>query len=535
VSPISWDQFKKRLWVDPHLGVSLDVSRMNLTDAYLTEMQPRFAAAFQEMDALEKGAIANPTEDRRVGHYWLRDAGRAPDPETRSAIETTQRNVKDFVLRVHQGRVKPPKTDRFGSYLLIGIGGSALGPQLLAHAFASPKDKLRPHFLDNTDPDGMDQILALLRNEIRHTLVIVVSKSGGTPETRNGMVEVQDLYRRLDLDFGAHAVAVTGRGSALEAVAREERFLESFPMWDWVGGRTSLFSAVGLLPAALQGIPVDDLLAGARAMDERTRRPDLDMNPAALLAAAWHRAGNGRGDRDMVVLPYRDRLLLLSRYLQQLVMESLGKEKDRQGNVVHQGLVVYGNKGSTDQHAFIQQLREGPDNFFATFVETLADRKTESPEVEDGVTSGDYLLGLLLGTRRAFEEAGHPSLTITLPEVSPRAMGMLIALFERAVGLYASLIGVNAYDQPGVEAGKRAAKAVLDLQRTALLHLYASPEKAWRVEELAQALGADVDTETLFKILEHAAANPDHGVARVPGVTRWDASYRADRRGNQRG
>ena len=137
-------------------------------------------------------------------------------------------------------------------------------------------------------------------------------------------------------------------------------------MFDWVGGRTSITSAVGLLPGALIGCDIRDFLAGAAQMDAATREADLRRNPAALMAASWHVAGGGRGQRDMVVLPYRDRLEVFSRYLQQLVMESLGKRLNRNGEVVHQGIAVYGNKGSTDQHAYVQQLRDGVDNFFAT-------------------------------------------------------------------------------------------------------------------------------------------------------------------------
>src|SRR5262249_47545853 len=158
-------------------------------------------------------------------------------------------------------------------------------------------------------------------------------------------------YERLGLSFGAHAVAVTGEGSELDKFAITSGFLARFPMWDWVGGRTSELSAVGLLPAALQGIDVDRMLAGARAMDEATRSKETRKNPAALLALAWYSATGGAGKKDMVLLPYKDRLELFSRYLQQLVMESLGKRLDLAGNVVHQGIAVYGNKGSTDQHA----------------------------------------------------------------------------------------------------------------------------------------------------------------------------------------
>src|SRR5262249_53728476 len=159
-----------------------------------------------------------------------------------------------------------------------------------------------------------------------------------------------------------------------------------------------------------------------------------------------------------------DQLELFSRYLQQLVMESLGKEKDLAGRVVHQGITVYGNKGSTDQHAYVQQLRDGLNNFFVTFIRTLAERQGRSGppfEAEPEITSGDYLEGFLLGTRQALYESARESVTITLRDVSPRSIGVLIAIYERAVGLYASLIGINAYHQPGVEAGKKAAANVI--------------------------------------------------------------------------
>jgi glucose-6-phosphate isomerase len=332
-------------------------------------------------------------------------------------------------------------------------------------------------------------------------------------------------WRSSGLDFGPHAVAITREGSQLDARARAEGFLERFPMWDWVGGRTSETSVVGLLPAALQGIDIDGLLEGAAAMDATTRRSDPGRNPAALLALAWHIAGDGRGAKDMVVLPYRDRLILFGRYLQQLVMESLGKERDLEGRVVHQGLVVYGNKGSTDQHAFVQQLRDGVPDFFVTFIRVLRDRVGKSLEVQPGATSGDFLDGFLLGTRRALFESGRPSLTLTIPEISPRGLGMLIALYERTVGLYASLVGINAYHQPGVEAGKKAAAAVLDLQARVLAALGDPGDEGMTCEEMAVALGVPEEVETVFHVLEHLAANPDRGVARRPGPTPFDARY----------
>jgi glucose-6-phosphate isomerase len=339
------------------------------------------------------------------------------------------------------------------------------------------------------------------------------------------MLEAKAAWQTRGLAFARHAVAITQAGSALDREAEAQGFIERFPMWDWVGGRTSVTSAVGLLPAALQGVDVEDFLAGARAMDERTRRPELRRNPAALLALAWHAAGNGRGDRAMVVLPYKDRLLLLSRYLQQLVMESIGKEQDLEGRVVHQGLTVYGNKGSTDQHAFVQQLRDGRNDFFVTFVRVLRERVGASPEVAPGTTSGDFLDGLLLGTRRALHESGRPSLTLSIRELDARALGMLIALHERAVGLYASLVGINAYHQPGVEAGKKAASAVLDLQRRVERALAERGSAGATCEELAAAAGAPDEAETVLHLLERLAANPGRGVERRPAAAPWQAVF----------
>ena len=362
--------------------------------------------------------------------------------------------------------------------------------------------------------------------ELGQTLCLVISKSGGTKETRNGMLEAQAAYQRAGLQFGAHAVAVTGNGSELDQYAVKQGWLRRFPMWDWVGGRTSELSAVGLLPAALQGLDIDGMLAGACAVDELTRRPEVKSNPAALLALTWYYSGDGRGTKDMVVLPYKDRLVLFSKYLQQLIMESLGKELDLGGKVVNQGIAVYGNKGSTDQHAYVQQLREGLHNFFVTFIEVLRDRQSESMAVEPGVTSGDFLSGFYLGTRQALYEKGRESITLTVGEVSARTVGMLIALFERAVGLYATLVNINAYHQPGVEAGKKAAGAIISLQSKLSDYLATHGGTGFTVAKIAEEIGSD-DREAIFKILEHLAANPGRGVLKTAGATPFAATYRA--------
>jgi glucose-6-phosphate isomerase len=277
-------------------------------------------------------------------------------------------------------------------------------------------------------------------------------------------------------------------------------------MFDWVGGRTSELSAVGLLPAALQGIDIRAMLAGAKEMDQATRVSDLKRNPAALLALSWYCAGDGKGNKDMVVLPYKDSLYLFSRYLQQLVMESLGKEKDLDGNTVYQGIAVYGNKGSTDQHAYVQQLREGIPNFFATFIEVLEDRQGNSIELDPGITSGDYLSAFVQGTRAALYENHRDSITITVPKADARTVGALIALYERAVGLYASLVNINAYHQPGVEAGKKMAASILELQK-AIVQVLQSSGEPLDLAILAEKAGFPDEVEAVYKIVRHLDAN----------------------------
>ena len=520
---MTWNRFKEHRYEEASLGLALDISRIPFPDGYLASMEGRMQKAFADMAALEKGAIANTSEQRMVGHYWLRAPQLAPTPSIAQEITGTLAAIKSFAARVHSGALSGPKGP-FTHLLVVGIGGSALGPQFVSHALGQPaKDRLKLHFFDNTDPDGIDYVLSQIGADLVRTLVVVISKSGGTIETRNGQLEAAAAFKAAGLDFSRHFVAVTGAGSKLDLLAQKQGWLERFPMWDWVGGRTSELCAVGLLPAALQGIDIDAMLAGAAAADAVTRRTVTRENPAALLALMWYFATDGRGSKDMVVLPYKDRLLLFSRYLQQLVMESLGKELDLSGRVVNQGIAVYGNKGSTDQHAYVQQLREGVKNFFVTFIDVLKDRPAGRFEVEPGITSGDYLTGFYLGTRDALSEKDRWSITLTLSEVSPRMLGTVIALYERVVGLDATLGGIHANDQPGGEAGTKAASGVIALQGKLLAALKAAPGRALTADALAREVGGD--PETAFKILDHLAAN---GAVRKTALTPWfDSTYAA--------
>jgi glucose-6-phosphate isomerase len=185
-------------------------------------------------------------------------------------------------------------------------------------------------------------------------------------------------------------------------------------------------------------------------------------------------------------------------------MESLGKEHDLSGNVVNQGIAVYGNKGSTDQHAYVQQLRDGVNNFFATFIEVRRARDVASMDVDPGFTSGDYLQGFLRGTRKALADKGRESITLSIDEINAFSLGMLIGLFERAVGFYASLVNVNAYHQPGVEAGKKAATDFLK-QMAAIQAALPEGANGATAAELAAQTG--IDPEDAWHMLSHLAAN----------------------------
>jgi glucose-6-phosphate isomerase len=507
-----WQRF--RAWrVDvPGVGISVDVSRVRLPARSLPDMAPALSSGLAAMARLEQGAIANPDENRMVGHYWLRAPERAPTADIRTAVEQAQTAVRHFAQDVRAGVVMG-SGGSFRHVLHIGIGGSALGPQLVCAALARRDCGLEIHFLDNADPDGVRAALDRLTPELDRTLVSVVSKSGWTPTPMHVLREVRAAYDAARLPFPKHAVATTMPASALDRLAAQESWLARFPLWDWVGGRTSVTSAVGLLPLALHGGDVEGLLAGARIMDEATRTSDLQRNPAVLLALSWYWLTGGRGRRNMVVLPYRDRLGLLPRYVQQLVMESIGKELDRHGGVVHQGLTVYGNKGSTDQHAFVQQLHEGPDDFFVVFVLALRDDSEPRTDGPSGTaTLGDFLFGYAAAARNSLYERGRDSITICVPRVDAEAMGALIALFERAVGLYAELVDVNAYHQPSVD--KDAAGAIVALQDDLLSWM--AMNRPCAAEAIAAAVGRPADAETVYRLLERLALDGRRGVRRWP-------------------
>lgn len=521
-----WAAFRKNHYYFGDLGLGVDVSRMSFEPILLGDPGRGVESALNAMEKLEGGALANVDEQRMVGHYWLRAPQLAPEPAITAEIEQALKDIKTFVADVHRGAISPPKADGFFIVVVIGVGGSVLGPQMACRALTTGDDRMVLKYIDNTDPEGIDQLLTELDDALDQTMTVVMSKSGTTVETRNAMLEMAAAYGRAGLDFAKHAVAVTTGGSELDRLAQKDGWLRTFPIWDWVGGRTSLFSSVGLLPAALQGADIEELLGGARDCDKATRLRSVNENPAIPLAVLLHHAVHRRELSQMVVIPYADRLELFARYLQQLMMESLGKQDTRDGQAVHEGFAVFGNKGSTDQHSYVQQLVEGPNNFFAVFVNVLHKGSARDVSVEADVTCGDYLSAFWQGTRGALSANGRDSITLTLNELNARSVGILVALFERVVGLYAELSNINAYNQPAVEHGKQGADRVIALQRRILTHVHENPQSSWTAEELAAAL-AEPDVESVYHILSHLAASEDHPISRCSAPVGLDATFSA--------
>lgn len=442
--------------------------------------------AKEKMKAILSGKLVNDDEKRMVGHYWLRNPFLSPTKEIENAVLSCNKKIAEFV-----------SNHRYKYAIVCGIGGSSLGAEFISKCLEKDTDKTKLFFLDNTDPDGMDKVFNKVKDNLNNTLAVVISKSGGTIETRNAMLECENFYKSNNVDFASHAVCVTGENSKLYNIAKKNNWLDIFPMWDYIGGRTSVMSAVGLLPLSLQGIDTISFLKGASTCDK-------DEELALTMAKCWYSETKGKGGKTLVILPYKDSLSLFAKYLQQLIMESLGKEKDDNGNIVHQGLAVMGNKGTSDQHSYCQQLVAGPNNIFVTFIEVLKDRNGESINVGENSTSGDYLNAFMLGTKKALESHGKHTMTLSIPEVNEYYLGALISVFERAVSYYAAMININAYNQPAVEYGKKCAGELIELKNRAIAYL-AIEKTPKTAAEIAAAL--DADENDIYNLLLHQSFN----------------------------
>ena len=471
-----------------HPGFFLDLSGFYDGPEGLLIEQEAIDGALSSMASLVNGDIANPSEGRMVGHYWLRDPERAPDAEISAAIVESWKDLENFMTKVG---------DRFRHVVWAGTGGSSLGPQLIARAHRFQPGGRRIDFLDNCDPETYERVLAHV--ELSDTLFVIVSKSGRTSETMSALSFIEAECVKRGIDLSERIVALTTPNSALHQKAQNERWLATFPIWEWVGGRTSIFSSVGLLPLMLLGGDHRAFLEGAKLVDTWTYQSPLEENPALTLAASLSDSVDC-GWPNLAILPYNDRLELLGRYLQQLIMESIGKEVAIDGESDGKGLTVYGNKGTTDQHAFVQQLREGSDDAVVGFVEVLCDDVTNFHS-QLSVDTSDSLSAFLAGTRKALMDVDRYCFTLTLERLDEASLGGLIAFWERVVGFLGALWELNPYDQPGVEAGKIAAKDVLRLQA----HLLTAIESGDALTAHGWAMKLEEDEALCFHILRRLA------------------------------
>ncbi|CAA7601256.1 Glucose-6-phosphate isomerase [Acididesulfobacillus acetoxydans] len=369
--------------------------------------------------------------------------------------------------------------DRIDNFVVLGIGGSALGPQAVQLALnpyyfneLPVEERRRPrlYVLDNIDPSRFAHLLDML--DLHKTVFNVITKSGSTSETMAQFLIVRERLRQAcGADYANHIVVTTDheKGNLLP-IARREGYVR-FVIPAGVGGRFSELTPVGLLPAAVCGIDIGTLLAGALAMDQKIRESrGITVNPAQLMAGISHAAWR-EGKNVSVFMPYADSLKMMADWYAQLWAESLGKRLNREGQEVRLGQTPVKALGVTDQHSQVQLYAEGPDDKMFTFV-SVAHLGPEVPIPTDeslpesvrflgGHTLGELLAAEERATEYALTLAGRPHRRIILPEVNAYCLGQLLLLLEWETAYMGELLNINAFDQPGVEEGKRGTYALM--------------------------------------------------------------------------
>jgi len=423
------------------------------------------------------GEAINTSENRAVLHMALRGVGGSPTVQKQ--VRAMRKTMAAFTTKIHTEA-------RFKTIVHIGIGGSDLGPRLVADTFAAtcvPKMALR--FAENIDGASIKDALAGL--DAKTTLIVVVSKSFTTQETRmNGEAARAWLTKSLGDKAGDHLIAVTANRMGAESFGIPSQ--QIFDFWDWVGGRYSVWSAVGLsLQLAYGSKAFDECLKGAKRMDEHFRDQPLDDNLPVMLAMTgiWNR--NILGFTSQAVIPYARRIRKFSAFLQQLEMESNGKSATRDGTQT--GLtcpIIWGDEGTNGQHAFFQWLHQGTPGAPVDFIAVLTDHEDRpdhhaallancfaqsealmlgKPEYKVREDLGDIADVDRLAPQKTFP-GNRPSTTITLDDLSPFTLGHLIALYEHKVFVQGIIWNVNSFDQWGVELGKVLAKTILSEMAT---------------------------------------------------------------------
>lgn len=368
--------------------------------------------------------------------------------------------------------------DSFGQWfeaiVVVGIGGSSLGARAVADALLGPRWNLRSEekrehyprlfFLENADPESFQELLGII--DPRRTLFNVVSKSGSTAETMSQFLAIEEiLAEELDEDkLKGHLLFTTDPESGGLRRLAHELGVPALAVPPQVGGRFSVLSPVGLLPAAVTGIDLSALMDGAAAMVDRCRSSTLTENPAGVLATLLHAADTELGRPIHVMMPYGDRMRTMGLWFQQLWAESLGKAVDREGRTVESGPTPMAALGAVDQHSLLQLLMEGPQDKVVVFLRNRSPRaQVQIPRRHAEIESFGYLGGHELGelleverraTAEALRRAGRPSMTLQLERLDAAAIGELLMLLQIATVYAGALYGVDPLDQPGVELGK---------------------------------------------------------------------------------
>ncbi len=369
--------------------------------------------------------------------------------------------------------------NRFENVLVLGVGGSALGGMAMSEALLKPywnilseeerDNNPRIFFLDNIDPDQMCSLLNTLNLE--KTLVNVITKSGTTAETMaQYMIVANLLQEKLGDDYRKNIVVTTDKEIGLLRQLANQEGYKNFVIPDDVGGRYSVFSAVGLLPLALVGIDIDEIINGVKDMDLALKNTDIRHNIAAQCALIHYIYNTRKNKNILVMMPYSSRLKYVADWFVQLWAESLGKNIDNDGNKINTGLTPIKSVGVTDQHSQIQLFNEGPNDKIINFIRIEEfDNNIEIPKIFEYTGIG-YLGGKTINqlfnaeadaTKMALLDFSRPNITISLPKINGYYLGQLLYMLEVETAIAGALYNINAFDQPGVEQVKNYTYALM--------------------------------------------------------------------------
>lgn len=378
--------------------------------------------------------------------------------------------VKEFAAMVES---------RFENILILGMGGSALGGKAVCEALLPPywnfltkeqrNNYPRVFFLDNIDPDQMNALFKIL--DLKKTLVNVITKSGSTAEVMAQFMVVKDLMEKeLGDDYRKNIIATTDKNMGILKQLSDQEGYKTFYIPDDVSGRFSVFSSVGLLPFALVGIDIEEITQGIKDMDLALKNTDINFNIAAQNALIHYLMDTEKGKKISVMMPYSNRLRFVADWYCQLWAESLGKERDKNNNVINCGQTPIKALGVSDQHSQIQLYNEGPNNKIISFLRVKEfDTELEIPNIFE-YTGISYLGGKSINklfnaeadsTKASLIDYKRPNLTITIPKITPYYLGQLLYMFEVQTAIAGALYNIDAFDQPGVEQSKNYTYALM--------------------------------------------------------------------------